>query len=79
MSCDTTWIIRHELVYFGPFSLGLFSGGHIFGECSKTEKALGLFLVSKILKKFGRFPKISPELIFGMPPVKHHELCRVRN
>ena len=38
MSCDsTTWIIQHGLVYFGPFFVGLFSGGPIFGKCPKTE------------------------------------------
>ena len=35
---NTTWIIRHGLmVYFGPFSVGLFSSGPVFGKCPKTE------------------------------------------
>ena len=42
MSCDTTWIIRHELVYFGPFSVGLFSGRPIFGKCPKPKISPGL-------------------------------------
>ena len=68
MSCDTTWIKRHELVYFGPFSVGLFSGGPISGKCPKTEnKPWAYFWCQRFLKYFSRFPKISPELILLKP------------
>ena len=66
MNCDTKWIIRHELVYFGPFSVGLFSG-----ECPKTKnKPWAHLWCLRFLKLFDRFPKISPELILGKPQYK---------
>ena len=63
MSCDTTWIIRHELVYSGPFSVGLFSGEPIFGKCPKTEnEPWAYFWCQRFFTNFGGFPKISPDL-----------------
>ena len=62
MSCNsTTWIIRHELVYFGPFSMGLFSGwAHFLKVSEKRKLALSLFLLSKILKTFWPFSENKP-------------------
>ena len=48
--------------------MGLFSGGPIFGKCPKTEnKPWANFWCQRFLKNFGRFPKISPELILSKP------------
>ena len=69
--CDTMWIIRHELVYFGPIFVGLSSGGPIFGKCSKLNRlyALGLFLVSKILQNLCPFSEYKPRLSSRNAPV----------
>ena len=70
---NTTWIIRHGLVYFGPFSVGLFSSGPVFGKCPKTEnKPWAYFWCLRFFKNVGCFPKISPELILGKP---RYSLC----
>ena len=48
--------------------MGLFSGGPIFGKCRKTEnKPSAYFWFLRFFKNFGRFPKISPELILSKP------------
>ena len=61
MICDTAWIIRHELVYFGYFSVGLFLGGTIFGKCPKTEnKPWAHFWCQRFLNKIWPFPENKP-------------------
>ena len=62
---------RHGLVYFGPFSVGLFSDGLISGKWPKTEnKPWAYFWCQRFLNNFGRFPKISHELILSEPRYK---------